>query len=356
MPKRGTALPAREPFSHAKQAEALYERTGAGNNPQLSSCTALSGLLVPTVSPGAIGPVGVARPNNYGGLNSEVNPAPYYDPRTISIRAPVQAVEGCLVTAPSLPHGPAPFFPDVGPPRVKTQYAPTGKIQLEPLKLTLSGELCRCTAGYPYSLESLMLESSNVVRVRDMLEAEGLVKVTRRLRALEHPCACAVFGKQELYDGFATFAGNFMDTSVAMVLDPCADVAKLNRLYVDEVMGTLRASVVDQSRMNYLRAEGPRAYLQDRPRPEDEYACDGTDLPPVLPGTGCRTTPEDNAFAARALTDPTSRATWRAAFSCRTGLPIGTAPVEIDSSQNPSAVEGLGAPGIVSHPRKPFCL
>ncbi len=367
--RRSNELGAPVPYSRAPQARELYASIGGARNPHLSACTAMSGILTTTLSPGALGPVGVARPNNYGGLNTEVNPAPYYDPRQISIQAPVDTVAGMCISAPSMKHGPAPFVPDCGPGRPRTQYAPQGPIQVEPLVLDLCDTPCQCVQGYPYSLQSMMIEPANILRVRDLLESFNLVRVTPRLRSAAGLCPCALLGGQSQYDGFVDFASQYVDTSVAQVLDPVAEVAKLNMMYVDRVAAGARSLVINQARMNYLRAEGPRAYLTDRPVPTNGVEGSMPDLPDVLPGTGILTSPEDSAFTARAMTDPRTKLSYREAFSCQTGLPVGRNPtMRPEKNMKHCAAGAVAMPSELYRPTatcpapgssvivKPFCL
>lgn len=313
------------PVSYATQAAAAW---AAPQATCLSSCTHAPGAIYasPTISTGALGPVCEARPNNYGGLNPEINPTPFYDPRSVLMRAPVVPMEGGgeLITPPMMAHGPAAFFSDVGPPLPRTQYAPQGVIPMPPGTL-LDVETCGCAAplcaAFPYSLAGLMLTSPNALTVRDMMEQAGIVRVTRRLRALGvDTCSCVLLGS--VYPGFAQYARIYEDTPVRAVLDPAATVFSLDRQFVDQVLGSIRSQVLAAARANYLRAEGPRAYLQDRPVAEEEAP--PPELPACLPGSGLRTTPADTPFTARALANPLASAANRAALTAATGVPIGS--------------------------------
>lgn len=353
-------MPSAMPYSPAAQAKALYASTGAAVNLCLSSCTLEPGSIYGsrTVSQGALGSISEARPGNYGGLNPSMGFGPYYDPRTVATKAPIAAAkDGGLITAPSLAHGPSAFFPDVGPVKPKTQYAPHGKIQLDPVRLSVFKGPCICGCAYPYSMASLLVAPENAVHVRNLLEKTGIIKVSKSLKALTPRCACQALGGPEAYNGLALYAQQFEDTSIAQIPDPMAQLLFLDQVYVDKILGDIRSEVVSHARMNYLRAEGPRAYLQSRPKPEDEYDEPGTCLPEILPGTGIRTTPEDTRFAARNLTDPRSSLKNRMALSCQTGLNIGSKPAEIEPTQSecPSARCGPVSESI-ARVHKPFVL
>lgn len=267
---------------------------------------------------------------------------PYYDPRTVSIRAPVEPTgTGEPISAPSMRHGPSAFFPDVGPPREKTQFAPHGTIDVDPATLDLYLGPCACYSACadinPYSLAALMLDPRFALLVRDRLQAAGVVVLTPALEhaPLDTMCACRILGGPQEFAGYLLYVRNFSDTSLAQVLEPAKMAADAADQYADKVLGIIRESVLGRARMNYLRAEGPRAFLAPRP---DHYARDEADeggsgtggpapcYPLVLPGTGCRVSRQDTAFALRALTDPRASAANRAALSCQTGLNIGGGP------------------------------
>lgn len=355
-------LSAQAPYSAAAQADALYASLGQQQNACLSSCVQAAGSVYArsVMSPGALQPVGSAAAPNYGGLNPSMGFGPYYQPGTATLRAPVEAAcDGTLVTAPSLQHGPSAFVP--GPVRPKTQYAPHGNIAMEPLKLDVPTAPCACACAYPYSMAALILTPQNAVHVRNMLEAAGVVRVSKRLKRLSPvPCPCAAMGGQDMYNGLLLFAQQYEDTAVVSVPDPVRELQHLDELYVNEVLGNIRAQVVSGARANYLRAEGPRAYLQDRPVPEDEVPPPEECLPECLPGTGARTTPEDSKYATYTLTNPWASAKNRAALSCQTGLHIGGAPRAIDPVQKADAVE-RACPAAHAQPQpcsdaKPFVL
>lgn len=281
-----------------------------------------------------------AKGHGYGpltrGLTAPMSLGPYYDPRTTTIRAPVEAcADGTtLVSAPSMKHGPSAFFGDVGPAPEKTQFAPHGTIEVDPVTLGLYVGPCVCGAAEarcldinPYSLAALLLAPRMALLVRDRLEDAGVVVVAPVLRdaPFEDMCACRVLGGPEQFSAFLQFASNYDDVSIAQMLEPAAVAANLADQYADQVLGDIRSAVLGKARMNYLRAEGPRAYLEPRPQffADDDTQDSAPCYPTVLPGTGVRVSREDTPFALRALTDPRSGAANRAALSCQTGLNIG---------------------------------
>jgi hypothetical protein len=229
-------------------------------------------------------------------------------------------------------HGPSAFFADVGPPRERTQFAPHGTIDVDPVTLGLYLGPCvcydPCADINPYSLAALVLAPRFTLLVRDRLEAAGVVVVSPALRGAPYKemCACRLLGGPKDFAAFLQFASNYDDVSIAQLLEPAKAAADLADQYADQVLGDIRTAVIAKARMNYLRAEGPRAFLQPRPDhfPDDE---DDSSAPPcypsVLPGTGVRVSREDTAYAMRAMTDPRASAANRAALSCQTGLNIG---------------------------------
>lgn len=400
-------MPAQAPYSSAAAAAALWQRTS--DAACLSACTPAghgpSVALTAPVPPGAVDasllrPIHEPRVGNYGGLTPEVNAAPFYDPRAITTRAPNMAVPGAVVSTPALAHGPDAFDASVAP-APRPQYAPQGPLPMQPLLLTpLPGSVpCFCVnprscQDYsPYSLATLMLTPANVLHVRNLMEAAGLVVVSPALRAvtaMDHGgggcCACRVMGDEDLYAGFAAYALQNTDASIAMLPDPVQQAAMLDARYVDGVLGGVRNQVITASQANYARVEGARAYLQPLPQLEDGCAEGGADgdaccwgsgggcggqftgvqsnagacgpgaagggcgtsvcagaltpLPSVLPGTGMLTTPLDSRFAARALADPRGSARNRAVLSCEAALPIGALPTLARVPPPPPAAVG----------------
>ena len=327
------------PFSPAAQASALYAATSVPATACLSSCQNAAGSMYasPVVSPGAVGPIAEARPGNYGGLNP-MSLGPYYDPRTVTIRAPVETVPDGVITAPSLTHGPSAFVgADVLPPRPKTQFAPHGVLQVDKLVLDVwcGPCACGCCAFNPYCVAALVVCAANARVVRDMLAVAGVVVVTPQLAALTpaNACACRIMGGPDMFAGLSRFALEYVDTPIVSLLDVGATIMELDRLYVSNVLTDVRSMVISQARANYARAEGPRAYLQDfpvvadadTPLAEDEGA-GGANDDLVLAGTGCRVVGSDSKYANLALSSPMASVANRAALACQTGLPIGAAP------------------------------
>jgi hypothetical protein len=346
----GFAIP--EPYSPAGNARMLYATTGTATNSCLSSCVTAPGVLYGSdvVSPGALGPAAIARVGNMGGLNVGVDLGVYYDPSSVSMRAPVMAAtaDGGVVTAPSMAHGPSlfPAFGSVDSDKTpRTQFAPHGQLAIQPLEWDVCDNACVCgirstvcTPPYAFaqSLASLLVTASAARRVRDGLEAAGVIRVSPRLRdasrSITAACACFIMGGAENYAGLAQFANRFADTSIVQLLDVGREVVNLTALYVSEVLRDTRSQVIANARVNYARAEGTRAYLQPRFASDDDVVDDELDaaamlgLPNTLPGTGVQVSLEDSAFAARALLDPRACYANRLSMICQTGLPIGAAP------------------------------
>jgi hypothetical protein len=267
---------------------------------------------------------------NVGGLNPDVNPQPYYDPRgAVTLRAPTEISPDGLISTPSLAHGPVLW--EGAPIRPRTQYAPQGDLLAEPLALDVSRQPCICACVLAYSLTSLMLAPWNVATLRAALLQAGLVTLTPALAALTAgtSCGCRLLGGAEggVYAPFAAYAQQYTDVPIMTILEPARQAAFATQVYVTRFISTARAGVTAQAQMNYARAEGPRAQLQAYPQPDCSRAPLSTLLPPILPGTGVAVVATDTLFATRALTDPRSAVTCREALSCRTGLPIGAAPV-----------------------------
>lgn len=326
MPKHKPPLPETPmPFSPAGQAAAL---AAAPQATCLSSCTAAPGVMygASIVSRGSYGPICQPRPDNYGGLTG-MDMGPYYDPRTTSIRSPVAPDGTTVITAPSMKHGPDAFDATYTP-TPKTQFAPHGTIEVAgTYELPLYRGPCVCVGRCDvvwYSMQQLLLRPGVVSVLRDMLVQSGTVSVSPELAAVpaEALCSCRLLGGPDNFEPWAAFAGGYSDFSTMQVLEPVTEALKLCRMYVEtEVLGPLRSTIIAQARMNYLRAEGPRAFLT--PHTFDEDTDVSVTLPAVLPGTGCRVSEADTPFAARALTDPRSSALHRAQLAARTGLAIG---------------------------------
>jgi hypothetical protein len=275
---------------------------------------------------------------NAGGLNPDINPQPFYDPRTITMRSPIETVPGGLICGtPSMRHGPCVF--DYAPADVlpRTQYAPQGDLLAEPIAMDISRQPCICACVLMYSMTSLLLLPKNVVAVRTALINAGLATATAALTALPlaSTCGCRLLGGVEanIYGPFARFCQQYTEISIIQILEPAKQVAFINQVYVSRVIESARAMVTAGAQMNYARAEGPRAQLQSYPTVDCTPSTFSAALPPILPGTGANVVESDTLYATRALTDPRSAVSNKAALSCLTGLPIGTRPHEITAAE-----------------------
>ncbi len=338
------------PYVPRTQAAALYEPdplaakyVAIATRPRMEPLPPGGVAAIPRIGSGAA---------SYGGLNN-MSLGPYYDPRTATLRAPVVVAAGgagaadCPDALPmgvsTMRHGPAEYRPEDYVVRPKTQFAAHGKIDMDPIHATVYDGCCVC---FPcrinvYSMTALLIDIRNAYRVRDMLEAEGVITVSPCLRKSRPLCACKVLGGPCLYDGLLRFALAYEDVPIIQVPNPAQQLHMLDRLYVDNVLGSIRTQVNANARMNYARAEGPRAYLQDFPVADDtEGEATSEGLPCVLPGTGVRVVASDSLFTSRALTDPRSSARNRAALSEATGLPIGARPcIVLEQTMVPAVVE-----------------
>jgi hypothetical protein len=339
------------PIAAAPVAAAL-ERRIADNARATSVLSCHANMATSVASAGSVGPLAQAREWNYGGLNTETVASVFFDPRSVTMRAPRSlaasmgfgaasggAAELPVAGVPELRHGPAAYAAcgDDERRRVKTQFAPHGPIPLpEPMVLYPAPLPCGCNlcigagaggAPYPYSMAALLLMPANAMAVRNALEAAGVVVVSPELRALRRRqlrCASAVLGGGELFAGFATYASRYENTPLITTPNPGETAKQLNAAYVDEVLGGIRNQVIAAARANYLRAEGQLAYLQDLPKLEDDVVapCAADMLPPVLP-SGVRTSIYDTPFASYSLTNPRCTPQLQRAFACQTGLRVG---------------------------------
>jgi len=275
--------------------------------------------------------VAFATYGNLGGLNKEVNPQPFYDPWTTTMRAPMEACPGELMSIPNLKHGPDAFTyteADVAP---RTQYAPQGELLAEPIVMDVSTRPCVCACVLMYSMTSLLMMPANLVKIRNAMILAGLVTATPQLLAQNttNTCGCKILGGEEanVYTPYAVFAQQYTDVSIMQILEPAKEVLSLNQVYVSRVIGKAKSMVTSQAQMNYARAEGPRAQLQAYPQADCTPSTFSALLPSNLPFTGVPVVATDTLFATRSLTDPRSAVTNKEALSCLTGLPIGAAPV-----------------------------
>jgi hypothetical protein len=272
--------------------------------------------------------------NTLGGTTAEINQRPYYDPRSATIKSIMDPSEPLVVqTMGGLKHGPDAFLytaADVAP---KTQYAPVGDIVTEAVQLDLPppGTPCICLPQYSYSVAKLFMERPNVMKIRALLVQTGMVNLSPALAAagMEY-CSCKILGGVETYTQLSEFAAQYMDTPVIQVPNLGVFMDFLNTTYIQNVIANLKFMVNTQARLNYLRAEGNRAFLQEYPD------CAVTiiepksyDLPEVLPVTGCTVIAEDTKFATYQLTNPLSRVSNREKMSRLANLPIGLGEIVV---------------------------
>jgi hypothetical protein len=301
------------PYNPAKAAAALWDVSNL--KPELyrnEITTKRSSFL----SEGAWGPLGEARANNYGGMNTGgPQVGPYWDPRAVTT-ASTHAVPGCLPlprqgTAEYVEHVPAP----------KTQYAPHGAIAYEPLVVDLSacGGRCVCAVPVRFSLAAEMLVPRSVALVRTLLEQTGLVVFKGEDDG--HPCR--ILGP-DLYAGFAAYTEQFNSTAAIRLLNVWDTVVAMDTAYVENVVQSqTRHQVITNAQANYLRAEGNRAFLEPRPEYGAAIVTPPPPLPPVMPGMGNTVVEGDGYGATRAFTDPRAGAAIRAEFArvTRPGAP-----------------------------------
>lgn len=283
--------------------------------------------------------VGRRRPNNWGGLNEDVNPQPYYDPRSLTLRAPTGQFAlsaevpggamdalGPLQSAITLPHGPSAFTYTAADVRPKTQFAPQGELFGEPMVLDAMPPKtpCECGCAYGWSMAYALLQPQNVQKVRRLLEKTGMVIVTpalKKVRASRGNCACAILS--EVYPGFYAFAQQYQDVPTIKVPDVSAYLAMLNQLYVTDAIAAVRSIVAKRAINNYARAEGNRAGLQAMPLPDCLYPCEPARLPEILPGTGLTVPLDTSAFAVQGLCNaPTATIANRMALQAVSGIPM----------------------------------
>ena len=297
------------PYSPATQASALWK--GDGGN-------------ATTVTPRIIlreDDVSKPRMQNYGGLNVEHHVADvfgFYDPRTVSMRAPILAPDGD--TLPGMRHGAAPLIPeDLPAPREKCVFSLSSadSLLIDPVVLYPREVPCSCPGlcldhEYiirPYSMAALVYSVVNAIKIRDMLKLAGVVVVTEALEKLTSraSCVCAVFGAADDFrDAIYNLAADYNDVPVITTADPVRDLSLINTAYVQKVLNTARTLVNEGLKANYTRVEGNRVYLQDYP----QYQYDD----PTPRGTG---------YVDRSLADPRgSRTCNRLALAYLTGLPL----------------------------------
>lgn len=247
------------------------------------------------------------RPNNIGGLNPEddASVAVNYDPRTVSMRAPVESD-----TLMGTKHGPSAFSNEAQP-KPKVQYGTVGDLIIDPVYLTprrlpcLCVDTCLFSLLWPYSMSTLVYTIRNALSLRCLLQQSGAVLVSPELAATQsYPCVCSVFGDaDDIAKGLFGMAQENNEAPIITTPNPNQTLQTLNVQYVQNMVSGLRSLVNDKLRYNYASVEGNRAYLQSYP----EY---------IDP------TPRGTEYFDRAISDPKASAMHRCVLSKLTGLPI----------------------------------
>jgi hypothetical protein len=99
--------------------------------------------------------------------------------------------------------------------------------------------------------------------------------------------------------------------------------------------------------MNYLRAEGNRAFLQDRPMVAGGNVQPlSYGLPETLPVSGCTVVPQDTYLSTYMLTNPLSSLRNREKMAFLANLPIGASP-ELQPNILPVCKTGLSTCGVL---------
>jgi hypothetical protein len=289
--------------------------------------------------------VAYKRFGNLGGLNPDINPQPYFDPRERTLQAPVETCPDALIGPPSMKFGVSPFYYKPTDVKPRTQYAPIGDLMAEPIDLGVDNSPCVCACVYAYSMTAFLMTATNLVFLRQTLLNSGLITVTPELMRLNdsNSCGCKILGGREggIYAGFAKFASQFTDTSIIQLMQPAVQAEALNQLFVNNLINNTKSLVIGQARMNYARAEGPRAELQPYPMVDCTRSTLSAGLPEYLPGTGVSVVATDSMFTTRALTDPKSAYSNRKVLSKMSGLPIGDNPYEIIIPESTKTVQTI---------------
>jgi hypothetical protein len=262
---------------------------------------------------------------NRGGMNPESPPTadmPYYDPRGVTTAAIVTG--GPFSTPLNIKHGPAEFTYTAADVKPKTQYVPEGNLITEPLTLCLTDAPCVCVRGVHGTIQQLFLTPVNAMKVRTLLVQAGVVVLTPDLERVNHrnACSCRILGGWGgAYQQFAEYASQFSTTSVMDLPQPVHFVNYANTAYVAQVLADLRASVNQASILNYLRTEGPRAYLPDRPIPGNANGNVVRTETVVMP-SGAKLLASDTDYEARTFLDPRLNTRRLKLMSDLSGIPI----------------------------------
>lgn len=294
-----------EPFSPALQAAALWGAAGAAPT---------TSFLAPiTVRDDDIS---IPRERNYGGMNVEahsVDVVGFFDPRTVSMRAPsLQKASEGITMLPGMKHGARPLTAEDQPeplPKTKFSLGNAQSLLMDPIilkpRVSVRGCVEKCLNEMrAYSLGALVYSVNNALKIREMLEHAGVIIVTPELAALVPDTVCAVFGdSDDLHDAVWNVALGYTDVAIVTLPNPIQDLMTVNTMYVQSVVSAARTMVNEGLMANYARVEGNRAYLQERPLYMDP-------------------TPKGTAFLDRALADPKASARNKQALACLTGLPL----------------------------------
>ncbi len=269
--------------------------------------------------------INVVFPGNVGGLNPESPPTaemPYYDPRQTTAAAIVTG--GNFSTPLNVKHGPAEFTYTAADVKPKTQYVPEGNLITEPYVLCVTTSPCVCVRGVHGSIQQLFLTPVNAMKVRTLLVQAGVVALGPGMDRVNHrnACACKILGGWGgAYAQFADYASQFSTNSVMDLPQPVHFVNYANTAYVTQVLADLRANVNQASILNYLRTEGPRAYIADRSVLGNGSANAIRTETVVLP-SGAKLLASDTDYEARTFLDPLLNAKRLKLMSDLSGIPI----------------------------------
>ncbi len=260
----------------------------------------LDAPLDPSIGAGTVGDRSAA-----GALFSDsgVPDAPYYDPRSALLRAPVGKFGlGGQYALPTSAHGPSLFAYDMetdGRPRtVLDASTPT---VIEPLVFT-GCTRCITPRLTPYSLAAELLSPRNAFRVRKLLVKSGLVRLTPAAskQTFRNTQACGLL--ESAFLPFLEFASQYEDQPMFNIETPLPLLKRLNQQFVDNIHNALLTSVRQTAFFKYALEAGNAAGLQPDPVAKSEAdawanAHMWPDKPTVLPsGKVVETTGFPTAF------------------------------------------------------------
>lgn len=247
---------------------------------------------------------------------------PYYDPRQVTAAAVVTG--GPFSTPLNIKHGPAEFNYTAADVKPRAQYVPEGNLITEPLVLNAKVLPCACVRGVHGSIQQLFLTPVNAMKVRTLLVQSGVVVLTPELEGINHrnACSCKILGGWDgAYAQFAEYATQFSTNSVMDLPQPVHFVNYANTAYVTQILADLRARVNQASILNYLRTEGPRAYMADRSILGNANANVPRTETLVMP-SGAKLLPSDTDYEARTFLDPLLNTRRLKLMSDASGIPI----------------------------------